>query len=97
LEQQLTSQFSAHPDAAIVRSQPGLRVVLGARVLGEFGDDPVRYATAKGRKAYAGTAPVTRTSGTKTVVAARVARNDRLANACIQWAFVRGRGGRRAR
>jgi hypothetical protein len=31
---------------------------------------------------------VTRTSGTKTVVAARVARNDRLANACIQWAFV---------
>jgi hypothetical protein len=47
LEQVLTSQFSAHRDAAIVRSQPGLGVVLGARVLGEFGDDPHRYATAK--------------------------------------------------
>ena len=47
LEQQLTSQFSAHPDAAIVRSQTGLGVVLGARVLGEFGDAPDRYATAK--------------------------------------------------
>jgi hypothetical protein len=29
LEQQLASQFNAHPDAAIVRSQPGLGVVLG--------------------------------------------------------------------
>jgi transposase len=63
LEQQLTGQFSAHPDAAIVRSQPGLGVVLGARVLGEFGDDPDRYQTAKGRKAFAGTAPVTRSPG----------------------------------
>ena len=42
-----------------MRSQPGLGVVLGARVLGEFGDDPDRYQTAKGRKAFAGTAPVT--------------------------------------
>jgi Transposase IS116/IS110/IS902 family len=57
LEQQLTSQFSAHPDAAIIHSQPGLGMVLGARVLGEFGDAPHRYATVKGRKAFAGTAP----------------------------------------
>jgi hypothetical protein len=63
LEQQLTGQFSVHPDAAIVRSQPGLGVVLGARVLGDFGDDGHRYATAKGRKAFAGTAPITRPRG----------------------------------
>jgi transposase len=63
LEQQLAARFAAHPDAAILRSQPGLGVVLGARVLGEFGDAPHRYATAKGRKAFAGTAPVTRSSG----------------------------------
>jgi transposase len=62
LEEQLADRFDAHPDAVIVRSQPGLGVVLGARVLGEFGDDPHRYATAKGRKAFAGTAPVTRAS-----------------------------------
>jgi hypothetical protein len=37
--------------------------VLGARVLAEFGDDPHRYQTAKGRKAFASTAPVTRSSG----------------------------------
>jgi hypothetical protein len=30
---------------------------------GEFGDDPDRYQTTKGRKAFAGTAPVTRASG----------------------------------
>jgi transposase len=88
LEQQLTGQFSAHPDAAIVRSLPGLGVVLGARVLGEFGDDPHRYATAKGRKAFAGTAPVTRSSGLRTVVVARVACNQRLVDACYLWAFA---------
>jgi transposase len=88
LEQQLTSQFSVHPDAAIVRSQPGLGVVLGARVLGEFGDAPHRYATAKSRKAFAGTAPVTRSSGLRTVVVARAACNQRLVDACYLWAFA---------
>lgn len=78
LEQQLASRFGTHPDAAIIRSQPGLGVVLGARVLGEFGDDPLRYATAKGRKAFAGTAPVTRSSGLRTTVVARAACNQRL-------------------
>ena len=63
LEQQLAARFADHRDAAIIRSQPGLGVVLGARVLGEFGDDPDRYQTAKGRKTFAGTAPVTRSPG----------------------------------
>ena len=53
LDQQLAARFADHPDAAILRRQPGLGVVLGARVLGEFGDDPARYQTAKGRKAFA--------------------------------------------
>jgi hypothetical protein len=44
LEGELASSFEAHPDAEIILSQPGLAVVLGARVLGEFGDDPNRYA-----------------------------------------------------
>jgi transposase len=63
LEQQLAARFAANPDAVILRSLPGLGMVLGARVLGEFGDDPARYQTAKGRKAFAGTAPITRSSG----------------------------------
>jgi transposase len=57
LEEQLSARFAVHPDAAILRSQPGLGMVLGARVLGEFGHAPHRYATARGRKAFAGTAP----------------------------------------
>jgi len=88
LEEQLAARFAEHPDAAILRSQPGLGVVLGARLLGEFGDDPQRYATAKGRKAFAGTAPVTRSSGLRAVVVARAACNQRLVDACYLWAFA---------
>jgi transposase len=88
LEQQLATRFADHRDAAIIRSQPGLGVVLGARVLGEFGDDPDRYQTAKGRKAFAGTAPVTRSSGLRSVVVARAACNQRLVDACYLWAFA---------
>ena len=62
-------------------------MTLGARVLGEFGDDPNRYANAKCRKNYAGTSPITRASGKHHVVLARYARNKRLADACYQWAF----------
>jgi len=53
-----------------------------------FGDDPDRYATAKGRKAFAGTALVTRSSGLRTVVVARAACNQRLVDACYLWAFA---------
>jgi hypothetical protein len=88
LEQQLAARFGAHPDAAILRSQPGLVVVLGARVLGEFGDDPHRYGAAKGRKSLAGTAPVTRSSGLRTVVVARAAYKQRLVDACYLWALA---------
>jgi transposase len=87
LEQQLSEHFEAHPDAKIIRSLPGLAVILGARVLAEFGDDPNRYEDAKCRKNYAGTSPITKASGKHRVVLARYARNKRLADACYQWAF----------
>lgn len=87
VEEQLTASFEQHPSAEILRSLPGLGVVLGARVLAEFGDDPHRYADAKARKNYAGTAPITRASGKSRVVLARHARNRRLADALYQWAF----------
>ena len=63
-------------------------MILGARVLGEFGDDPNRYADAKSRKNYAGTSPITKASGKSRVVLARYARNRRLADACQLWAFA---------
>jgi transposase len=57
--------FGRHRDAEIYASQPGLGVILGARVLAEFGDDRTRFADAKARKNYAGTSPITRASGKK--------------------------------
>ncbi len=88
LAQQLAVHFEQHPDAEVVRSLPGLGTILSVRVLGEFGDEPNRYATAKSRKNYAGTSPITRASGTKRVVLARFARNMRLADAIYLWAFA---------
>jgi transposase len=88
LAEELGSGFEQHPDAEVVRSLPGLGTILGARVLGEFGDEPNRYATPKSRKNYAGTSPITRASGTKKVVLARHVRNRRLADAIYLWAFA---------
>lgn len=87
LEAELGRHFDQHPDAAIYLSQPGLGGVLGARVLGEFGDDPNRYADAKARKNYGGSSPITKASGNRRVVLARFVRNRRLADAINQWAF----------
>lgn len=87
LEGELGAHYEQHPDADIYLSVPGLGDVLGARVLGEFGDDPNRYADVKSRRNYAGTSPITRASGTKRTVLARHIRNRRLYDAIDQWAF----------
>jgi hypothetical protein len=88
LETELADGFDEHPAAKVIRSLPGLGMILGARVLAEFGDDPNRYVDAKSRKNYAGTSPITRASGKSHVVLARYARNKRLADACYLWAFA---------
>ncbi len=88
LEEQVEAHFGQHPDAEIIRSQPGLGPILGARVLAEFGDDPHRYADARSRKNYAGTSPITRASGKKKAVLARCIHNDRLIDALTRQAFT---------
>jgi len=88
LEAEVSQCFGQHPDVEIITSQPGLGVVLGARVLAEFGDDKTRFADAKARRNYAGTSPVTKASGTRRVVLARFTRNRRLADALHQQAFA---------
>ena len=87
LERQVEAHFLVHPDAEIVLSQPGLGRILGARVLGEFGDDPARYASAKARKNYAATSPITRQSGKRKTVMARYVHNDRLRDALGRQAY----------
>jgi hypothetical protein len=58
------------------------------RALAEFGDDPNRYPSAKARKNYAGTSPITRASGKSRTVQSRYIRNNRLADALQHQAFA---------
>jgi transposase len=87
LEHAATESFSLHPDAGIITSFPGLGPLTGARVLAETGDDRSRFQDAKGLKAYAGAAPVTRASGKTKSVTHRRIKNNRLAAAGSSWAF----------
>ena len=98
LQGQVEAHFGRHPDAEIILSQPGLGPILGARVLAEFGDEHDRYVSAKTRKNYAGTSPITRASGKKKTVAARFVHNDRLIDALMAQAFsaLRASAGARA-
>jgi transposase len=87
LEHAVTQSFNLHPDAGIITSFPGLGAVTGARVLAEIGDDRSRFQDAKGLKAYAGAAPITRASGKTRSVTRRKVKNNRLNAAGYNWAF----------
>ena len=87
LERAVTESFNLHPDAGIITSFPGLGLLTGARVLAEIGDDRSRFQDAKGLKAYAGAAPITRASGKTRSVTRRTIKNNRLNAAGYLWAF----------
>jgi transposase len=87
LEQAAVESFNQHPDAEIITSFPGIGALTGARVLAEIGDDRSRFTDAKGLKAYAGAAPITRASGKSRSVTRRHVKNNRLAQAGYIWAF----------
>ncbi|WP_116211572.1 IS110 family transposase [Streptomyces olivoreticuli] len=88
LTEQTTTAFLAHPHAEIYRSFPGCGPVIGARLLGEIGDDPDRFATAKGLRAYAGAAPLTWASGSSSSVTYRRIANQNLKAVGYVWAFT---------
>jgi transposase len=88
LEHAVTQSFNQHPDAGIITSFPGLGILTGARVLAETGDDRSRFQDAKGLKAYAGAAPITRASGKTRSVTHRRIKNNRLNAAGYIWAFA---------
>jgi transposase len=87
LEQAATGSFNQHPDAGIITSFPGPGTLTGARVLAETGDDRSRFSDAKGLKACAGAAPITRASGKTRSVTHRRVKNSRLSAAGCTWAF----------
>jgi transposase len=88
LEQAAAESFNQHPDAGIITSFPGIGTLTGARVLAEIGDDRSRFQDARGLKAYAGSAPITRASGKTRSVTHRKVKNNRLASAGYTWAFA---------
>jgi Transposase IS116/IS110/IS902 family len=87
MEDQVSTCFGQARDAEIYLSQPGLGQVLAARAPGEFSDDEHRYLTARNRKNYASTSPITRAPGKKKIVLARFIHNDRPSDALHQQAF----------
>ncbi|XVV10942.1 IS110 family transposase [Actinoplanes sp. CA-131856] len=87
LTTKLTDAFLQHPHAPTYLSFPGCGPLGGARLLAELGDDPHRFASARGLRAYAGLAPLTWSSGNSRQVTHRYVCNRRLKAVCHQWAF----------
>lgn len=81
------AMLQAHPLYPLIESVPGLGGITAARVLGEIGDDPGRFAHAGNIRAFAGTAPVTRSSSQSSSVKRRQVANNRLNHATFLWAF----------
>ena len=79
-------QTEEHRDAAILLSLPGVGRKVAATVLSEA-YQAVAERDYHGFRQQGGAAPVTRSSGKKTVVVMRYACNERLRNALHQWAF----------
>ena len=59
-----------------------------AEELAEIGDDRAPFADARGLKAIAGSAPITRASGKKTLVTHRHIKNRRVAAVGSIWALT---------
>src|SRR4051794_9513063 len=74
-------------DSAGLTALLALGALTGARVLAEIGDDRTRFHDAKGLKAYAGVAPITRASGKTRAVLHRRVKNNGLNAAGYNWAF----------
>ncbi|MCZ1006806.1 IS110 family transposase [Streptomyces lydicus] len=87
LTEAATTAFHAHPHAEIYASFPGCGSLIGARLLGEIGDDPDRF-TVRGLRAYAGAAPLTWESSSSRVVTHRRMANSHLKEIGHIWAFA---------
>lgn len=78
-------QAPEHALWPVVASFPGLTQIVGATLLGEIGDDPARFSSARGLLALAGVAPVTRQSGGAVIVHRRRIHSGPLARAVRDW------------
>jgi transposase len=76
-----------HPDGELYLSLPGAADVLAARMVGELGDNRDRYRDPNIAQCEAGTAPVTRSSGSTRTVHFRRACIHPLRDTMWQFAF----------
>jgi transposase len=93
LGKEIEELFLAHPLGPVLGSLPGIGPRTGARILAEIGDGS-GFETGAKLAAYAGLAPVTRSSGTSIKGQRRSRRgNHRLKNAMFLAAFASLRSG----
>jgi transposase len=86
LERRMKELFDAHPEADWWRAFPGAGPLTAPRLLARIGDQRERFPSAKVLQAVAGTVPVTRRSGKKTIVEFRVACSKPLRNVVMDLA-----------
>ena len=86
LEEQITDQLAAHPDASIFTSLPRSGTVRAARLLAEIGDARGRFPTPEALACLAGAAPSARQPGKVKVVTFRWAVDKQLRGAVIDFA-----------
>jgi transposase len=86
LETQIAGQLAAHPDSHIFTSLPRAGTLRAARLLAEIGDCRSRFPDPWALAALAGTAPVTRRSGTHISHTFRWAVNRQLRDAVCDFA-----------
>ena len=79
--------FEDHPDSDIFKSLPGAGDKTASRFLSEFGDNRERFSDKNEVQCYAGTAPVTRSSGNTCSVVFRHSCRKQLRNIVYQYAF----------
>jgi transposase len=85
LDRQLGTLLDRHPDAALIRSLPGMGAVLAAELIGEVGDF-TRFRSADALAAAAGLAPVLRQSGKS-----RALRRPLWGNKALKRVFYQSR------
>lgn len=88
LRDQVLARLVEHPLNALVESVPCLGGVTAARVIAELGDDPTRFRSAQNARAFAGTAPVHKSSSSTSSDKRRHIKNNRLNHAVFLWAFA---------
>ncbi len=81
------NEANEHRDAAVLLSLPGVGKTVAATMLSEA-SQAIADRDYHALRCYAGTAPITRQSGKKTLVLMRYSCNERLRNALYHWARV---------